>query len=571
MTTRKLLIVAMVFLSTLVGNFSGPNVADGRNNLEADYSEGRISGAGKEDSNPAEVSLRSLLGEMIHRESLALWPDPEYVCRQQSSYDRAAVSPQENWFANNDFSQFIREEENNGRKEWVLFDSDGPGAMTRFWIANSDFVTNLYFYVDGATEPEIFGKPDDLIGGNLLVPPPFSEVTANGRNLYFPIPYAKHLKITCDKMDLQKNFYYQINYRTYEDGTKVESFSRQKLGELEETIAGVAAGLSEPGYAEILGQGSVRSTLRFDDISRNLYKSVVSGPGMLTRIQVKLLSGDIAQATRNTVISITFDGQETVWCPVGEFFGSGIGINPFTSWYTSVEEDGLMTCWWPMPFEKSAEVAFHVYGNQPVDIQLQVDYNTAEWTDRSMYFHCNWRQDRNIPTLGGQGTMDWNFVTIKGKGVYVGDVLSVLNRSPEWWGEGDEKIYLDGERFPSHFGTGTEDYYGYAWGTPEVFSSPFHAQPRAEGPKSQGHITNLRFRILDAITFARNFKFDMEVWHWRETEVDYAVATFWYGLPGSKAVHVPAKEALEDEVSQPVSEESGPVTEEEETPLEGAK
>ena len=73
--------------------------------------------------------------------------------------------------------------------------------------------------------------------------------------------------------------------------------------------------------------------------------------------------------------------------------------------------------------------------------------------------------------------------------VYVADTLALLNCYPRWWGEGDAKIYVDGETFPSHFGTGSEDYYGYTYCRTDLFSCPFYAQPRAAA-NWQGHTTN---------------------------------------------------------------------------------
>ena len=125
----------------------------------------------------------------------------------------------------------------------------------------------------------------------------------------------------------------------------------------------------------------------------------------------------------------------------------------------------------------------------------------------------------------------------------------------EWWGEGDEKIYVDGEDFPSHFGTGTEDYYGYAWCCPERFDSPFHAQPRCEGPGNFGNTTNARYRLLDGIPFTKRFQFDIEIWHWATTTVDYAVTTFWYGAAGAAIVDGvgPDRDEFEDEIAEPVA------------------
>jgi hypothetical protein len=121
---------------------------------------------------------------------------------------------------------------------------------------------------------------------------------------------------------------------------------------------------------------------------------------------------------------------------------------------------------------------------------------------------------------------------VAGKGQYVGDTLVLFNGTSAWWGEGDEKIYIDGEEFPSHVGTGTEDYYGYAWCRPEYFQAPFHAQPCGAGNMAGGFSVNSRYRNLDALPFEKSIKFDMELWHWRNTKMNYAPATFWYARPG---------------------------------------
>lgn len=102
-------------------------------------------------------------------------------------------------------------------------------------------------------------------------------------------------------------------------------------------------------------------------------------------------------------------------------------------------------------------------------------------------------------------------------------------------GEGDEKIYVDGESFPSHFGTGTEDYFGYAWGSAAPFEAPFHAQPIGSANKGSGHTTNTRVRMLDRIPFKSSLKVNMELMHWKSgTTVDYATTTYWYAQDGAE-------------------------------------
>jgi len=476
-----------------------------------------------------DVTLESLLKEMVDRSAIAQFPDPAYTCKQASSYDRNSVAPDKpGWFANGDASQFVRDEMNGDRKEWVLIDADGPGAIVRWWITAPHYKVTFRVYLDGEEKPAIEANIGDLVGGKFLTGAPLSEETARGRNLYLPIPYAKHVKVTVDDMPTQQNLYYQINYRTYEKGTNVETFSMDKLKKQEQLIDQVQKELLASSEFKFTNSESATWKIPAGKTIRLFSSS--NSPQCVMETTLKVSADDVTQALRSTLIRIKFDGKETVCCPIGDFFGSGVGVNPYKSWYTSVKKDGTMISRWVMPFKSNMEVVFENLSDKPVEIEYNHKMQPYSWNDHTMYFHCNWRQEREIKTVAGDGTKDFNYIEIKGKGIYCGDSLSVLNRHTGWWGEGDEKIYVDGEKFPSHFGTGSEDYYGYAWCTPEFFESPFHAQPRAEGPQNFGHTTNSRYRLLDGIPFTKDFKFDIEVWHWAATKIDYAVTTYWYAL-----------------------------------------
>ncbi len=459
-------------------------------------------------------------------------------------------------------SQFLREEMNGNRKEWVMMDVEGPGAITRWWITAGHYRTTIRIYIDGNATPAVELNAAELIGGEGLVGKPLSAERARGRNLYLPIPYAKSCKVTADiirtgdKDVEQGGLYYQINYRTYAPGTQVESFTRDALAAAKEKIDSVQKTLVD---FEKPALGTPVAPIRPGksvDLTKHDQGYAIS------EFALKLDAEDLVQALRSTILKIDFDGETTVYCPVGEFFGSGVGVNPYKNWYCQVYEDGTMVSYWPMPFRSNCVISLENRGKQDVKIVFQSHADDWKWDERSMYFHCNWRQQRNIAT---RPMIDWEYVKLAGQGVFVGDVLSVFNRQPEWWGEGDEKIYVDGESFPSHFGTGTEDYYGYAWCTPQFFEAPFHAQPRAEGPtrpraeggSNYGHTTNLRVRSLDGIPFTKDFRFDMEVWHWHQsTEIDYAVATFWYGKPGAKTVDAPDAVSVIAEAQAPVAYKS---------------
>ena len=512
--------------------------------------------AAVQTATAAEVSLPTLLDEMTDRAALARLPEPAYTCKQASSYDPRSVAPDRpGWFANGDHSQYVRSEKVNGRTEWVMMDAEGPGAIVRWWVTSGKYEGTIRVYLDGADKPVIEANVGELVGGAALVGPPLSEVRANGRNLYLPIPYAKRCKVTFDR-NFHKSFkgedllYYQINYRTYAPGTMVESFSMAGLDAAKDQIATLQKTLLDP--ASVMPEPATKlETLEgVLDIGPGQSRGIsLPHSGAICRLSVKLGAKDPVQALRSTVLVMEFDGEQTVWCPVGDFFGGGVGVNPYKGWYRKVDEDGTMTCWWVMPFEKDCQLALKNVGDQAVKAAVSVTTCPWTWDDRSMYFHATWRQQRKMETGNLEdGAFDWNYVTVDGQGVFVGDTLVLLNRAFAWWGEGDEKIYVDGETFPSHFGTGSEDYYGYAWCTPEFFESPFHGQPRAEGPGNYGNVTNTRVRLLDAVPFDKSFRFDMEVWHAARTHVDYAATTYWYGRPGARATVGP----MPEEAKQPV-------------------
>jgi len=482
------------------------------------------------------ITFGSLLEEMVDRDRIARFPDPEYTCRQFSSYDRGMVSPEdkEGWFANGDFSQFLGVEERDGRREWVMMDVDGPGCIVRIWCTGPDIRGTLRIYVDGQDSPVISGKAVDLIGGIALVGEPLSAVRARGQNLYLPIPYARHCKVTYDGpnfWETRKNedpFYYQINYRTYAPGTAVESFSPAAFKRDRQVLQRVQRLLLAP-WETVPADNAVRTeslTMTKED-SQPL---VITGSRAICRMTVQLDAADLEKATRTTVLVMECDGEQTVWAPVGEFFGSGLGANPYRGWWRMVAKDGTMTCYWPMPFEKQCTIRLLFLGDQPVRATLGVQSKPWTWDDRSMHFRANWRHRYPVES---QPHFDWNYITIQGRGVLVGDTLALMNGVMGWWGEGDEKIYIDGESFPSHVGTGTEDYYGYAYCTPEFFEDPFHAQPRADGPRNFGRVTNTRSRSLDAIPFHTSLRFDLELWHWEKTTMAYATTTYWYARPGA--------------------------------------
>lgn len=503
-------------------------------------------------SDRKPVDLASLLDEMVDRDALASYPDPSYVTRQFSSYDRASVRPDtSSWYANWDRTQFIRTDSIEGRREFVVFDAEGPGAITRFWVTVADYSGKgvLRFYIDGSATPQIEGEPLSILSGHKLVGAPLSTSVAEatdylqrGHNLYLPIPYAKSCKITYESPSVKEPgefsgecFYYNINYRTYERGTRVVSFSMDELEKNRARIERVQKQLVESGRPDsLLQKESLTRTLAPGD-SATLR---LTGTRAIRELRCALTAADYNQALRSMVLQMRFDGHTTVWVPVGDFMGTGNRLTPYKSFYTEVRADSTLSCYWTMPFKESCEVTVLNLGQEPVGLDLSLYSGDWKWTRRSMYFGAGWTEYNHLYTgalrdmKGTDSQFDINWVELSGRGVYVGDAVTLFNTVADWWGEGDEKIYVDGESFPSHFGTGTEDYYGYAWCMHNPFDHPFIAEPDGTGSTQCGHVSNVRYRALDAIPFERSLKFDMEVWHWCSTWINYAPVTYYYLCAG---------------------------------------
>ena len=533
-----------------------------------------------------KVTLESLLNEQTDRSALAYFPENGYQLKQFSSYDRNTVSPDSlGWWANADYTQFIREEQNEGRREFVLLDADGPGAVVRWWMTFSGpdaYSGTMRVYIDGNKTPEIEGNILDILSGTMLaVEPlassvsPLTERGHRGHNLYLPIPYAKNCKITyeCDAVKIEPHkrvpsIYYNICYRGYDKNVEVESFSKEVLKRAEPLIKQTAEKLLSPFDALVANHKQSGLLTENEDLTMKVDESGKA----ISRIAVKLQAENLNQALRSTVLEMSFDGNQTVWIPVGEFFGTGYQLNLSKTWFTQVTENGWMEARWLMPFQKSAQVRLINFGNQSVNAEIEINTEAYNWKSNSMYFGASWHEHNQIATSkndsvgGDEWHFDMNYITLKGQGIYVGDAVTVFNTVDGWWGEGDEKIFVDGEKFPSSIGTGSEDYYGYAWCRPEKFSHPFIAQPVGDGSFHPGMSVNMRYRSLDAIPFKTDINSNIEMWHWIKANVNYAQSAFWYAKPGFTTNDQPDIETVKipvalqrTDIYKPVVDETGKI------------
>lgn len=513
---------------------------------------------------PQTVTFGTLISDMTNPRLLSEYPDPAFICKQFSSYDRRTIAPdQDGWFANGDASWFVREETNGGRREFVMMDAAGPGAVVRFWMTFGNekaYTGTLRIYLDGNSTPEIEGPVLKIISGGQLVGEPLSSSVSpltiyaqRGHNLYLPIPYSKQIKITyeCPALNPEKHspsVYYNINYRTYSAGSAVTTFSLADLKTNATQISELQAKLLKADHQFADKSDMKQQKIGVENVigaGKNI-RLEIKGRQAIYSISMKIKAENLPQALRSTVLSITFDGEKTVWSPIGDFFGTGYQIKPSLTWYSQVDSSGLMKAFWVMPFQKSAVVELINYGDQPVITEIaEVSTGKYKWSDNSMHFGAIWHEYNGIESKGYSG--DWvngkhediNFVKLEGQGQYAGDAITIFNTADAWWGEGDEKVYVDGEKLPSHIGTGTEDYIGYAWCRPEIFSHFLIAQPDGSGNFHTGMTINMRRRMLDAVPFTQKLNFDMELWHWAKTKINYGIVSYWYLKPGGKCLVEP--------------------------------
>ncbi len=280
----------------------------------------------------------------------------------------------------------------------------------------------------------------------------------------------------------------------------------------------------------------------------------VKGPGVITHIWLTFLGPEpqewAKQGSANhqeMLLRIYWDDnpKPAVEAPVGDFFASCFGKRSEVITLPVVLDDGdAYNCFWRMPFHKSARVEIV---NQS-DKNINLLYYNIDWIKKDSlpkdtpYFYAQYRQE--YPVQHGK---DYVLLDTKGKGHYVGTVLAVRTRSPMWFGEGDEKIYIDGESKASIWGTGTEDYFLAAWGlkknmTP-YFGTPYFDQWGIVG----GHTAAFRWHINDPLVFNTGIKVTFEHFgwissdenpkhltnSWNEREDDFSSVAFWYqtGIP----------------------------------------
>ncbi len=507
------------------------------------------------------VSTVALIQEMIDLRRLAEYPDPSYRMLQFSSYDRTSSIPEgPGWFANSDgfggepqpnVAEVLEGPDETGFGRFLICDVEGPGALVRTWTArmNGDFTV----YLDGSPTPIYRGPaerflrfPYESFARQAAVPDNILNGTFYQRNAaYCPMPFERRLRIEWNG-NINDTHFYHVQVRQYEAGTTAFTFEGADLDREVTDLADTHYVLSDPNTEWDVTSYEKPRGFRVEVPPYNEFEAVaLEGMGAVERLVINVEAADMAAALRGVILRITFDGaaMPQVEVPIGDFFGSAPGINPGDSAPVSVSPDGTLVSRWVMPYRESCRIHMRNLTTADVTVSGEVLPSDYQWGPNTMHFRARWRIDHNV-TGDPQSPVDMPFLIARGQGVYVGSVLSILNPNEvptvggSWWGEGDEKIFVDGSPLPTLFGTGSEDYFNYAWSAPAIFMLPYCGQPRSDGPANRGFVSNYRWHILDPIPFERDIAFYMELLpHERTDQIAYARTAYYYAKPGTVDDH----------------------------------
>jgi hypothetical protein len=237
----------------------------------------------------------------------------------------------------------------------------------------------------------------------------------------------------------------------------------------------------------------------------------VKGAGRLTHFWFTIAppTGD---PLRELVLRMTWDDatKPAVECPIGEFFVQGHGkYAEFSSEPVQIGAARALNCYWPMPFAKHAVVTITNEGSVPIDaLYFNIDYRLDDRKPKLRdlrYFHVQYRN--YFPAPVGQ---DLTLLDTTGRGHYVGCNISVLANSNGWWGEGNDKFYVDGATTPTIEGTGSEDYFCGAWDFGRAFANPYFGVPFYMGERRGDMTVCYRWHIKDPVPFTKSLKFTLE-------------------------------------------------------------
>lgn len=290
----------------------------------------------------------------------------------------------------------------------------------------------------------------------------------------------------------------------------------------------------------------------------------IEGPGAIQHIWMTPTGN-----RRLSILRIYWDDEKTpsIECPLGDFFANGWGeYAQVSSLAVCVNPGSAYNCYWVMPFREKCKMTITNVDEKPMRLYYQVDYTLTDVPAEAAYLHAQFRRVNPLPYKDVYTIVDG----IKGKGHYVGTYMCWGVNNNGWWGEGEIKFYMDGDReFPTICGTGLEDYfcgsYNFHVRDPltnqgdeigyRAFTTPYSGMPQIIRPdglyRSQMRFGLYRWHILDPVRFEKDLSVTIQALGWRggrylPLQDDISSVAFWYQAePHSKYPEFPGRLMLE--------------------------
>lgn len=552
---------------------------------------------------PGVISTQSLVDQMLNPDSLA-----EFHAYANTSGLESSDDPRKRtsyFFSDTDGGNYQRDIIGaSGHTEHVMIDMTGPGALTRFFLAGPQAAGYIRFYMDGSTTPVATIWLDSLMEGSdqhssnsplrytagpntILVggtsPNGQASQVPPGLDLYMPIPFANHILVTYDGPSNHDSPNYPIldyiwEYTRFLPGTGVTSWNGQaasslntygKLTPVQTQQENSGAPVLEGG---IFSDSNLRDPFQGQPQDSNGTVAVPANGYVYVNIPgnggsaIRFLQANLG--TNNSDLEdlvLTMDFNSNGWEDygavneaIGDFFGSGEGLHPGTTQMQSVGSDGTMQMRWTMPFQNQATIVLTNNSSHTINVRMLADIGFYNWDSYSMHFHAIRRINGPMYMHSSDNDMTMahtmRMMYIRGTGTLVGDSETVINEQPSgdnhfnWWGEGDELMYVDRSPFPTHRGTGSEDYFGYAYGHTYLFQSPWTSQTSVPPQTSPGQfdydggatVLN-RARLLDTVPFNDTFRYDFEIHENSDPNAQILVdhTSYFYIVPSSSFQVIP--------------------------------
>ncbi|MDF7823665.1 DUF2961 domain-containing protein [Pontiellaceae bacterium B12227] len=393
-----------------------------------------------------------------------------------------------------------------GGYEAVLAEADGPGAITWIWSANP--VGELLVEVDGETS--VYSFQSFLLGKWLPAKTAFASKTAGGFNLHFPIVHRKHCRLTLRVKSREElgALFYQVAWNRIETKKEIKPFDPGRIAESRTLLQQISRHW-KAGRSDELGPISSR-TIKPTETANLLWTMGRGG------FQCLELSAGSKKELSGLHIEMYWDGEKepSLSCPLYLLCGVSEHFEDIQSVPITVR-GSVATIRWPMPFHQGAKVNIRNTGRKEVAVGVAASMKIS----------------RNVSgTFCGRVSSHWKLplsgpnvlalATVPTAGRFVGCNIQVANHGSGWWGEGDPLIHLNGSDKPGWRGTGTEDYFGFAWCSDSRFQHPLRAQVRP------GVLS--RYHLLDTLPFSAGARFGFEAHGTGDGFMDYSALVLWY-------------------------------------------